>query len=114
MDLKELRKTFKLLFPEKDKYQFQWCEGADAVYIMCPVRALNGALTWRIYSVAAAVDLGTMNLVIYRGEFQREIYTRLLKIFVITLCTRRESEDYFKGIPLDEVTGDVYGIKPRY
>lgn len=109
MDLKELRKTFKLLFPEKDKYQFQWCEGADAVYIMCPVRA------WRAYSVvAAAVDLGTMNLVIYRGEFQREIYKRLLKIFVITLCTRRESEDYFKGTPLDEVTGDVYGIKPRY
>jgi len=108
MDLKELRKTFKLLFPEKDKYQFQWCEGADAVYIKCPVRA------WRIYSIAAAVDLGTMNLVIYRGEFQREIYKRLLKIFVITLCTRRESEDYFKGTPLDEVTGDVYGIKPRY
>lgn len=114
MDLTELKKTFKLVFPEKDKYQFHWCEGADGVFIMCPTRALNGELSWRIYSPAASVDLGTMHLVIYRGEFQREIYTKLLKVFVITLCTRRESEKYFNCTALDEVTGDVYGIKPRY
>ena len=60
MDLKELKKTFKLVFPEKNEYGFDWYDGADSVYILCPVRGSNYRLTY----YAAFIDLAQLFIVV--------------------------------------------------
>ena len=113
MDLKELKKIFKLVFPEKDKYGFDWYDGADSVFIMCPVKGSNYYLTY----YAAFIDLAHDKAIIHCGEYHSEIYKRLHKLFVLTLCTRKESSKYktiLADSGLDNTFGDVYGIKPRY
>lgn len=114
MDLKELKKTFKLMFPEKDEYEFDWYNGADSVYILCPVR---GSGKYPIHYYAAFIDLASEKAIIHLGEYHSEIYKRLHKVFVLTLCTKRESERYgdkLSTLGLRHVFGDTYGIKPRY
>lgn len=113
MDLKELKKTFKLVFPEKNEYGFDWYDGADSVYILCPVKGSNYRLTY----YAAFIDLAHDKAIIHCGEYHSEIYKRLHKLFILTLCTRKESTKYKAELDkssLDYVHGDVYGIKPRY
>lgn len=112
MDLKELKKTFKLVFPERDEYHFDWYDGADSVHIMCPVRGSNYYLTY----YAAFIDLNHNKAIIHCGEYHSEIYKRLHKLFVLTLCTRKEITKYetiLKHTGLF-IHGDVYEIKPRY
>lgn len=113
MDLKELKKTFKLIFPERDEYSFDWYEGADSVYVLCPVKGSNYYLTY----YAAFIDLAHDKAIIHCGEYHSEIYKRLHKLFILTLCTRKEITKYeteLEDSGLDRISGDVYGIKPRY
>lgn len=113
MDLRELKKTFKLLFPERNEYGFDWYDGADSVYILCPVKGSSLRITY----YAAFIDLAHDKAVIHCGEYHSEIYKRLHRLFVLTLCTRKEITKYKAELDksgLDSVHGDVYEIKPRY
>ena len=113
MDLKELKKTFKLMFPEKNEYGFDWYDGADSVYILCPLKGSNYRLTY----YAAFIDVAANKAIIHCGEYHSEIYKRLHKLFVLTLCTQREATQYsnaLESLGLAYVTGDTYDIKPRY
>lgn len=113
MELKELKKTFKLVFPEKDEYGFDWYDGADSVYILCPVKGSNHYLTY----YAAFIDLAHNKAIIHCGEYRSEIYKRLHKLFILTLCTQRETTKYstaLTSLGLNHIIGDTYDIKPRY